>query len=150
MTLDITDILEFFYSAAASRIRLAIKVSGKRQEEIYPPDEKLISKITNNRRGRNNRFLIPDAVLEHQRPGCATTGLLHGLGFNSPKEVLWGADSEIDSYLPLLFKVIWDTIPSKWNVNKDRTVDKHLLLYDFIPYKKRHTINIVWRFLLQF
>ena len=56
------NVAEFFYSRASKRIKE--KIGDKRHKDIHYADSKQISRIINNNRGRNNRFLIPDSVIE--------------------------------------------------------------------------------------
>ena len=63
--MDVIKIEEFFYTRASSRIKETIKASGLKHSEIYKPDHKQISRIINNERNKNNRFLICDAVISN-------------------------------------------------------------------------------------
>lgn len=106
---------EFFYSRASKRIAERVKSSGLKYAEIYKPDHKQISRIVNNERNKNNRFLICDAVIDNFYIDDASgksieCGLLatNELHFSSVTEILWGTDSEIDDYLYLLFKTLWN------------------------------------------
>jgi len=108
-------------------------------KEIYAPDEKQISRIVNNTRGKNNRFLISDAVISNRYIDDETgkyipCGLLHTpqLNFNSIKEILWGTNSEIYLYLYDLFKLLWEIVSEAQSYD----IDTQLFLCDYIPYAK--------------
>lgn len=124
-------IAEFFYKRASKRIKEKIKQSRLSYEEIYFRDPKQISWIVNNTRGKNNKFLICDAVIENYGAD-GSIGLLPKLDFKSKQEILWGDKEEILSYLPKLFEVIWEELPKEM-------IDKELYLCDYIPYAKYNT-----------
>ncbi len=129
----------FFYSRASERIKARVENSKLKHVEIYKLDHKQISRIINNVRNKNNRFLICDAVIENYYKDDETgnnikCGLLakKELGFNSKKEILWGTDSEINDYIYDLFKELWDALPN-FKINTES------YLYDYIPYAKYNT-----------
>lgn len=130
---------EFFYSKASKRIKTRVENSGLTHAEIYGPDSKQISRIINNKRTKNNRFLICDAVIENcgidKKTGkFRQYGLLktNELKFKDKKEIFWGTDSEIDSYMFDLFKLLWQELPNF-------KIDSEIYLYDYIPYAKYKT-----------
>lgn len=130
---------EFFYSRASYRIAERVKSSGLKYAEIYKPDHKQISRIINNKRTKNNRFLICDAVIHNyyiddESGKSIECGLLatKKLQFNSITEILWGTDSEIDDYLYLLFKTLW-------NEYADNNSESEIYLCDYVPYAKNST-----------
>lgn len=130
---------EFFYSRASKRIAERVKSSGLKYAEIYKPDHKQISRIVNNERNKNNRFLICDAVISNYyiddesgrniECGLLATKELH---FNSITEILWGTDSEIGQYLYPLFETLWNEYAVD-NLGSD------LYLCDHVPYAKNST-----------
>ena len=130
---------EFFYSRASKRIAERVKSSGLKYAEIYKPDHKQISRIVNNERNKNNRFLICDAVISNYyiddesgrniECGLLATKKLH---FNSITEILWGTDSEIGQYLYPLFETLWNEYAVD-NLGSD------LYLCDYVPYAKNST-----------
>lgn len=134
-----TQIEDFFYSKASKRIGERIKKSGLKYSEIYQYDHKQISRIVTNKREKNNRFLICDAVIssyhEDEESGKKIPcGLLHvpKLNFNSEKEILWGTDEEISSYIFDLFTLLWEETTSSpcYKINGE------LYLCDYVPYAK--------------
>ena len=129
------NIMEFFYNKASSRIKERIIKAGLTQEDIYPNDPKQISWIINNKRTKNNRFLITDAVLSSDNE-YEPTGLLPKLSFRNKEEILWGTDEEITSYLFDLFKLLLDEVPKENNFCQ---IDTELFLCDYVPYAKYST-----------
>lgn len=133
--MNIETITEYFYKKTSERIKKAynkVKGNGKLSyEKIYPSDPKQISRIINNKRGKNNRFLVCDAILD-----CNTSGLIPMLNFANRQEVLWGDKAEIASYLPELFRMLWEEVTSD---DSEYSVDKELYFDDYIPYAKYST-----------
>lgn len=137
--MNIERIENFFYSRASKRIKQKVEESKLKYAEIYKPDHKQISRIVNNKRNKNNRFLICDAVISNSYKDDATgkmvkCGLLETpeLKFQSIKEILWGTNAEIYSYLYELFVLLWEetTTDSRFEI------DTELYLCDYIPYAK--------------
>lgn len=120
--MNIEKILDFFYEKGARRIKLRIKELKITYEDICETDPKQISWIVNNKRTKNNRFLICDTVLY---------GIKTKLRFANEQEVLWGSKKEIENYLPDFFKLLWDELPDK---NSEYQIDKDFILYDYVPY----------------
>lgn len=129
MKLDIS--LEFIYKNCAERISKRKSDLGINASVIYPNDPKLISKITNCKRTKNNPFLIPDAVLECWRGYQEHYGIVAKLNFNSKQEVLWGNKKEIKNYLRTLFYRIFDDLLKNCDENKLKNI-----FLDYIPYAK--------------
>jgi len=135
-SMNVETIMKFFYKKASDRIKEKVKSSNKTYAQIYKTDTKLISRIVNNKITRVNPFFIPDAVIsssvkEETSNNYIEIGLLHTLKFNSIKEILWGSDEEVKSYLPELFKLLWDELTEddlKIQCSKD------FILCDYIPY----------------
>jgi hypothetical protein len=134
--MNIEIIMDFFYEKASKRIRDRIKLLGLKHYQIYANDYKQISLIINNRRTKNNRFLITDSVLEHFSKDGTTIGLYPMLKFNSKSEILWGTKEEISQYLPSLFELLLNEISKEKN---DYQIDKNLFLCDYVPYAKYST-----------
>lgn len=122
-------VADYIYEITSKRIKNRIKSSGLTYNAIYSPDEKLISKIVNNKRGKNNPYLIPDAVFDNPLCNC---GLLRNkeLGFKDKHEVLWGTDKDIESYTPYIFPLLIDLIESESEID----FNLETLLCDYIPY----------------
>lgn len=140
--MDIENIMEFFYIKASKRIKREVEKSKLPHQKIHMRDSKQISWIINNKRTKNNRFLITDAIIDNCDSFGNPDGLLHKLSFKNRKEILWGADKEIESYLPELFKLLWDEIVSE---DSFYNIDKELFLCDYIPYAKYRTFgNIIF------
>ena len=134
-------ILEFFYKKASERVKIKVLKSNKTHAEIYPPDKKQISYIINNTRTKNNRFLITDAVihnfcLDKKRCEYIDCGLIPNLEFKNEKELLWGTDEEVKSYIEDLFVLLWDEVSNK---NSKYIIDTESYLCDYIPYAKYST-----------
>lgn len=138
--MNIETITEYFYKKTSERIRKAynkVKGNGKLSyEKIYPSDPKLISRIINNKRGKNNRFLVCDAVLECNADDGKPSALISMLNFANRQEVLWGDKAEIASYLPELFRMLWEEVTSD---DSEYSVDEELYFSDYIPYAKYST-----------
>lgn len=132
-------IAEFFYKKASDRVRQKVKESNLKHIDILYPDHKQISRIINNNRHRNNPYLINDSALntsyvDDETQKYISCGLVPKLDFNSVKEVLWGTDEEINSYIHDLFLLLWEEVC----VNNKR-IDSELYLCDFVPYAKYST-----------
>lgn len=137
LNMKIDNVAEFFYQRTSKRIENRIKEYKLKNsityEDIYPYDPKQISYITHERRTGNNRFLVTDAVLQNfSKETGEEIGIVPKLGFKNCQEALWGNETEIDGYLPELFRLLWDELEDKNNYN----IDKGLLLSDYIPYAK--------------
>lgn len=134
--MNIDKILDFFYEKTSNRVkeRINLNKDGLKQGDIYPDDSALISQIVNNRRNKNNRYLITPAVIGNtdDEKEKLEYGLIPKLKFKNRKEVLWGTDEEIKAYLPDLFMLLWNEIT-------EDMVDKELILCDYIPYAKYST-----------
>jgi len=133
---------DFFYTRASKRIGERVRTSGLTHSQIYKPDHKQISRIINNDCQKNNRFLICDAVISNsyreETGEYIKCGLLETkkLNFKDIKEILWGDDSEISSYLYDLFETLWHELSEsfpEYNINPD------FYLCDYIPYAKYHS-----------
>ena len=144
-TMNIDNILEFFYEKASKRVNDKIKGKDEKilHSQIYKDDPKQISWIINNNRTKNNRFLICDAVLGNSIDDKLVFeyGLIPKLGFANRKEVLWGSDREINLYLPELFRLLWDEVTTD---PYEYEIDKELFLCDYIPYAKN---SVYWNIL---
>lgn len=117
-----------FYKRIAKRVSDAIEKSGRSHFDIFPSDYKLISPIINNKRGKNNPYLLTPKVFGNEHEG------LLSLSFHSKKEIIWGSEEEIDSYLYELFVYL---ITSLLRDENRRFND---LLYDYVPYAKYATL----------
>lgn len=143
---DFENIADFFYKKASDRIKHKVKDSNLRHVDILYPDPKQISRIINNNRQRNNPYLINDSALESSYKledieKFIPCGLVPNLNFNSKKEVLWGTDVEICSYIHDLFMLLWNEVC----INRKR-IDSELYLCDYIPYAKYSTY---WKILFE-
>lgn len=139
--MNIETIMEFFYKRVSDRVREKVKNSNKTYAEIYKTDTKLISRIVNNKRTRVNPFLVTDAVVsssikDEQSGAYIKVGLLHILDFENEKEILWGTDEEIKSYLPKLFKLLWGELT---NEDLEKQTSKDFILCDYVPYAENRT-----------
>ena len=137
--MNIEKIAEFFYFKASKRIGEHINKSGLSYSKIHKPDHKQISRIVNNKRTPNNPFLICDAViinyyLDETTGNHICCGLLGTpeLNFNNAKEILWGTDEEISSYIFDLFILLWEEVSS----SPQYQLDTELYLCDYVPYAK--------------
>ena len=132
--MNIDKILNFFYEKTSQRIKTKIEESGVKQKDIYPDDPKIISSVVNNRRTKNNRFLIRDGIVATiSKKDGAEYGFLPKLSFESRQEILWGSNEEINSYIYDLFVLLWEEVSSE---TSSYGIDKDLLLCDYIPYAK--------------
>ena len=135
--MKIEKITEFFYAKASQRIADKVNDSKLTHTEIYRNDPKQISWIINNKKTKNNRFLICDAIFEvFDKDENNSFGLIPKLKFTNRQEILWGNENEIHSYLPELFKILWEVVTE--NVS-EYSIDKELYLCDYIPYAKYST-----------
>lgn len=129
-------IAEFFYEKASIRVKQKVLESKLRHTDILPSDPKQISRIINNNCARNNPYLINESALstsyiDIETKKYVSCGLIPKLNFNSAKEVLWGTDEEINSYIQDLFLLLWEEV-----CEKNEQFDSELYLCDFIPYAK--------------
>lgn len=145
--MDIDLVLDFFYERASKRVKDKVVQSKLTAKQIYKPDHKQISRIINNKRNRNNRFLITDAVIQNSVVNPETGkyesyGLIEKLEFKNEKEILWGTDTEINNYIFDLFKLLFTIVSdanAPYNINRD------LFLCDYIPYAEYSTYwNIIF------
>ena len=129
----------FFYSKASKRIGDRIANSGLTYAQIHISDHKQICRIVKNTRTNNNPFLICDSAmkkyyLDEETGDFKCCGLLGTpeLNFSSEKEILWGTDEEISSYIFDLFILLWEEVSSspKFEITPD------LYLCDYVPYAK--------------
>lgn len=135
--MELKNSLEFIYENCANRIKEQKNKLDITALEIYPSDDKMISKITNNKRTKNNRFLVTDRVLEYySRDNKEIYGIVSKLNFNSKSEVLWGDKEEIKKYLPELFSMIFDDLLENFDKNE---LEKFFL--DYVPYAKYAALN---------
>ena len=140
--MNIDNVMEFFYEKISLRVKKSVEESSLRQEDIHS-NQKLISKIINNKRDRHNRFLVIDSVFECDLIDDETgkrhpAGLLgkKELGFKNESEVLWGTEEEIDDYLFELFEHLVLTVftdPNQYNID----IEKYLC--EYLPYAKNST-----------
>lgn len=117
-------IIDFIFLLASKRISSKIKQSGLKYSDIYPSDTSQISRIINNKSDKHkNRYLITDTVLKD--------GLLLTLDFKSESEILWGTRKDIKLYINELFNLLFKEVIE----NEEKySIDKYLLLCDYIPY----------------
>lgn len=132
--MKIEKITEFFYAKASKRIADKVNHSKLTHTEIYRNGPKQISWIINNKKTKNNRFLICDAIFEvFDKDEDNSFGLIPKLKFANRQEILWGNENEILSYLPELFKILWEEVTEN---DSEYSIDKELYLCDYIPYAK--------------
>ena len=148
---------KFIYEKCAQRIKNRITEKQLTLKEIYPSDEKLISRIINCKITSRNPYLLQNAVLKNIWYNDKTkknedVGIIPKLGFNNEQEVLWGTDDEIESNVFGIFRnLINDLLPCdlEWNLNNlsfpdnvELDIDIKNILCDYIPYAKYLTY---WR-----
>lgn len=142
--MDINNILKFFYQKASIRIEARIKESNLTYYQIHRNDTKQLSRIVNYQKDfdlkRNNPFLINNSVMDSSYQDEVTSkmipcGLLNTpeLKFDSKKDILWGTDEEISSYLQDLFILLWNEVTAK---ESTYGIDPDVFLFDYIPYAK--------------
>ncbi|EHM87621.1 hypothetical protein [Thomasclavelia ramosa] len=135
--MELKNSLEFIYEKCAFRIKEQKNKLDITALEIYPSDDKMISKITNNKRTKNNRFLITDRVLEcYSKDNKEKYGIVSKLNFNSKSEVLWGDKEEIEKYLQDLFSMIFNDLLENFDKNELET-----FFLDYVPYAKYTALN---------
>lgn len=128
--MECTNTLNLIYEKCAERIKQRKNTLKITASKIYPNDPKLVSKIINNTKTKNNRFLIPDSVLQCWYDN-ECFGLISKLNFNSKQDVLWGNKKEIQEYLYELFLMIFDDLQECY----DENILNDFYL-DYIPYAK--------------
>lgn len=133
--------IEYFYQKCSQRVSNRVEQSNLKHKDIYTSDPKQISRIINNRKTSNNRFLVCDSVLENyikneENGTYSPIGLIPKLGFIDKKEVLWGTDEELeDSLETIFFNIIYDLLDS----NVDYGMDIEYILCDYVPYAYNST-----------
>lgn len=135
--MNINNIMEFFYEKTSKRVKEKIKNSGSTYENIFPSDPKQLSWIINNNRTKNNRYLICDAVIKYEDKDKKNEhyGLIMCCDFKDKKEVLWGTETEIESYLPDLFLLLFNEL-NTLDLNNAYNSKSEYILYDYVPYAK--------------
>lgn len=144
--MELTNTKEYIYKKCADRIRNRIKDREVSHYDIYPGDEKIISRIINcNTNKKKNPYLIQDAVLDgyhktgkddYGRDIYEHVGIIPILKFNNKQSVLWGTPYEIEESLAGIFRaLIYDLI--------DNRIDTYLnvedILCDHVKYSKYYT-----------
>lgn len=142
--MEFTNAKTYIYKKTADRIRFKIKELGKSHFDIYPGDEKIISRILNCKiYKRKNPYLIQDAVLDSYHKTrdedgneiYEHVGIVPILGYEDKKSVLWGTHSDISEYLPELFRaLIYDLIENP----SDFPFSIEDILCDHVKYSKYH------------
>lgn len=136
---------QIFYKRLSNRVRVRIENNNLSHQQIYPPDHKLISRIINNKRTKNNPFLVNDSVISTYFPNDSgklmEIGLLPKLEFNSVSELLFGNEEEINCYLHELFHLLWALVTDEENnyaidEENNHAIDEELYLCDYIPYAR--------------
>lgn len=134
--MNIEIIMDFFYEKISKRVKERIDSSKYNHSQIYSRDYKQLSWIINNKRTKNNRFLVTNAVLRNTDESGEAIGLVPKLNFKNEQEVLWGTKEEISNYLPDLFELLWNEVSKE---NSGYQIDKNLFLCDYVPYAKYNT-----------
>lgn len=125
---------EFIYENASKRIQNRINTLGVSRGDVLNSDP-LLSNILNNKRTRNNPFLIPDyAFYFKPRKEIKIEGIEYGflpvLKFRNHQEVLWGNDEEKNKNIEgFHWNLIFDL-----ETTQAELIDKALCCY--IPYSK--------------
>jgi hypothetical protein len=128
------------YEKSASRIKARISETHKKLEDIYPPNEKIISHITNLKISQKNPYLIQDSVVLSSRKisdnKYEEIGIAPSLGFKTRQEVLWGKEEEIRRNIPEIFhNLIYDLILC----NSELDIDIYNIVCDHVSYAKYST-----------
>lgn len=136
---------KYIYKKCADRISNKIREKDVTLKEIYPSNEKIISRITNCKIGSKNPYLIQDAVLSNycsdENGNSKNVGIIPILGFENAQEVLWGTASEIRVNIPEIFQnIIYDLILC----NSELDVNVYDIVCDYVSYAKYSTY---WRLL---
>ena len=138
---------KFIYEKAAYRIKKRIDEKKITLKEIYPPNAKMISRITNGKVSPKNPYLIQDAVLHSFRHDVATSekyhfGIVPKLDFKNEQEALWGTSKEIEENIPEIFQnLMYDLLLN----NSELGVDLYNILCDYVPYAKYSTYGRLLR-----
>ena len=113
-----------FYKRASARVEKQKKEKKLTIETIYENDPKMISRIVNTRRGKNNPYLITPKV------GLA---IVEALDFDSEYALYWGTEEEIEKLATKIFEcIIRDMLAESGELfNKI-----HAVLIDYVPYAK--------------
>ncbi|MGY2611859.1 hypothetical protein [Bacillus pretiosus] len=117
----------FLYQMASIRIKWKIEESGLTRREIHEKDPNLISNITNNKRYKNNRYLIPDVIVP---------SLVSVLSFNNEHDLFWGTEEEIHAYVGEIFKRIMIDLLEESHKQAKLVND---ILVDYVPFARYST-----------
>lgn len=88
---------EYIFMKAAERLKArkcSLQITNTEIAKLGKYDPKIIGRIMNNRRMRNNKYLIPPAYVEP---------LVKKLEFNSDTELFWGDIQSDDTYMKPMF-----------------------------------------------
>lgn len=116
------------YERCAFRIRQRKEQLRVTEEDIYPNNPTIISLIINNKRGKNNKYLITKGSLKNESDDGNTYGILSILNFSDEKEVCWGSEQEILALAP---KIFYETIQELYY---DRDISNRFIAYNFLCY----------------
>lgn len=133
INLKLENTTEFLYKKVSQRVSKRTQESGYKYLQIFPTDPKQISWIINNRRGKNNPYLICDAVFGYKE---GMWGLIPQLNFKNEQEVLWGSEAEIKEYLPQLYYTIMEDF---FTEDRFDFVDEAFL--EYVPYAFYRTLS---------
>lgn len=128
--------MQYFFENCSLRVKCRIQTLEQERNckifysDIFPNDEKMISRIVNCKIGKNNPYLLTDKVLNNYYD---KNGIVPMLGFENEQEVLWGNADELQRSLPEVFRnMIYDLLSCNINFG----VDVHRILCTYIPYAK--------------
>lgn len=108
-------------------------------------DKSLVSLFLNGKCTANNPYLITHKLIGYKRGGkdCAVDetgkpiGITNTMDFKSVKDILFGTDAEIHSYLPALYLLIMNELPKYC---KEYLSTWEFALFDYVPYAKYKTL----------
>lgn len=134
-TLTYENSCEFLFNMISQRLRARKYILKKKNKDIYPNDENLISTIAHNRRNeRKNKYLIPAETSRSSERKNYIPIITNNLEFDSVQEFLWGNVDEIKAYSGALF--YWLIIDALEYENENIQSDIYELLMDYIPFAK--------------
>lgn len=91
-------LIENLYISISDRVKEKMKEKNLEPKHIYPKQPTTIQHIIeNNRKNKNNKYLIPDYAL-YTTNGDEEYGLTVKLKMTK-KEIIWGTDEEIENYI---------------------------------------------------
>ncbi|MFM1538232.1 hypothetical protein [Helcococcus bovis] len=134
--LALEKIFEPIYKSISERVKSKKHELNLTNEKILVSDPKIISRIVNNKRTKNNPYLVTDTSILKKNVNKETEeGIVPNLKFNSISEVLWGNAVDIEKYSEELFyNIIINLLDFNLidNIFDNNSIEYYLM--DYVPF----------------